>query len=150
MVRLLGTLLVVLITLSGCASVGGQEKQVDERGMRTDLDPLTSRFPAIGEPVSASWMSGTLGDRDAPGPSSYWIDGVVTLAPDTAERLRAEHAPAPGGDGPDLVEEVARLVPDAELTRSDALDAAVSHDGWAVRAWLVTGEDVLVLEAKGE
>lgn len=34
------------------------EKNGDGR-LRTDLEPLTSRFAALDQPVSAAWMSGS-------------------------------------------------------------------------------------------
>lgn len=118
--------------------------------MRTDTDPLISRFPALGQPTSVRWQSGTLGDDRVPGPSTYWIDAVVTLDPGTADSLRAEYAPAAGGPAPDLVAEVAAAAPSGELIRSDSLDSALSRGGWDVDAWLVEGQDVLVLSGIGE
>lgn len=147
------------LALTGCAALdggdegdsgGAPEKQVDERGMRPDLEPLTSRFPALGHPVSAQWQSGTLGDADVPGPTSYWIDGVVTLAPEVADQLRAEHDPVAGDQSPDVVDAVGDVIPEGSLTRSDSLDGALSQGEWAVHGWLVEGQDVLVLEAKGQ
>ncbi|MCL2490908.1 MAG: hypothetical protein FWF36_09375, partial [Propionibacteriaceae bacterium] len=46
---------------------------------RTDLEPLTKRFPLLGSPVAAIWYSGQMGDDSIPGPTTYWIDAVVTL-----------------------------------------------------------------------
>lgn len=155
--RLLMTIVAILaLVLTGCSGPGGgdtgrsADKQVDERGMRTDLEPLTSRFPVLGDPVSAQWQSGTLGDADVPGPTSYWIDGVVSLSPEVADRLRDEHEPVAGGQSPDVVEAVADVIPKGALTRSDSLDGALSQGEWAVHGWLVEGQDVLVLEAKGQ
>lgn len=95
-------------------------------------------------------MTWALGDERAPGPSTYWIDAVVTLEPAVADELRQTHDPSAGGAAPDLVDDVAAKVPDGELTRSDALDASLTHDGWDVDAWLVEGQDVLVLSAVGD
>lgn len=123
------------------------EKNGDGR-LRTDLEPLTSRFAALDQPVSAAWMSGELGSGRVPGPTSYWIDAVVTVTPATAARLRelaTEDAAAV-----EVVEELASHVPQGALRTSDALDVEFSQDGWHTRAWLVDGADVVVLASKGQ
>ena len=72
--------------------------------VRHDLEPLTKRFSALATPISATWMSGTL-SGDSPGPSTYWIDGVVTLRPEVAQSLRALGAAA-APDSPDVPPQV--------------------------------------------
>jgi len=62
---------------------------------RTDLEPLTKRFSALGDPVAATWISGTMGSSDVPGPSTYWIDAVVEVTPAQADELRRDYAPKP-------------------------------------------------------
>jgi len=54
---------------------------------RNDVEPLVRRFPLLGQPVAAVWYSGTMGSDDAPGPSTYWIDAVVTVDADTAHQI---------------------------------------------------------------
>lgn len=150
--RSLGLLLVALITLAGCG--WGSEppppteptKRVDERGTRTDLDPLTTRFPDLGDPVSATWQSGTLGgDRDAPGPSTYWIDAVVNVEPEAADSLRAQPSSDSGRDM-DLVDAVAGEVGDGDF---DPVELA-GPDEWQVDAWVAADRDVVVISARGE
>jgi hypothetical protein len=152
--HLAGLLALALALLSGCSLVpsgsddggDGPVKNVDERGLRTDLDPLTKRFPAIGQPTSATWESGTLGDsRAAPGPSTYWIDAVVALEPQVATTLRSTSSDA-GPAGPDLVQAVAEEV-DGESYRKVAL---TGPQMWQVDAWLVDDSDVLVISARGQ
>lgn len=126
------------------------EKVIDSHVVRTDLAPLTKRFPALGDPVSARWQSGTFGSERVPGPSLYWIDAVVTLEPATADRLRQAGSPADDGSSPQLVGEMGSELPSGTLTRSDALDDELSHDGWRVRGWLVEGQDVLVIQTQGQ
>lgn len=48
-------------------------------GIRTDPEPITSRYPALSALTSVVWVAGTLGDREIPGPDSYWIDAIVQL-----------------------------------------------------------------------
>lgn len=118
--------------------------------MRTDLAPLTKRFPGIGEPVSAHWQSGTLGDaRTAPGPSTYWIDGVVELTPQVASRVRLDAGP-PAGTLPDLTPDVADLVPGGRLALVGGIGQGDGYEGLTSQAWLVEGTDTLVISALGD
>lgn len=150
--RPLGLLLAALLALAGCAGGSGERspseatKRVDERGTRTDLDPLTARFPDLGDLVSATWQSGTLGDdRTAPGPSTYWIDAVVTVEPEVADSLRSQ-PPVDSGRDMDLVDAVADEVGDGDL------DPVVvgGPDTWQVDAWVAADRDVVVVSARGE
>jgi hypothetical protein len=61
----------------------------DPQGRRTDIQPLTTRFPALGTPEKAAWVSGTMGSDRAPGATTYWIDAVITLTPEQADQLIA-------------------------------------------------------------
>jgi|SRR6478735_153593 len=116
--------------------------------VRHDLDPLTKRFTALGAPVSATWMSGTLGG-EAPGPSTYWIDAVVRLTPDAASALRA-HSPAPTSETPAVEDGVRSALPSGGLLRSDALDAAFAQGSFRAKAYLSADSDTVVLVALGQ
>lgn len=150
--RTVGLLLSALLALAGCGGGSGPQppteptKSVDERGARTDLEPLTSRFPDLGDPVSATWQSGTLGDdRTAPGPSTYWIDAAVTVEPEVADSLRAQASSDPGPQM-DVVDVVRDEVGDADL---DPVPLA-GPEGWHVDAWITVDRDVVIVSARGE
>lgn len=129
---------------------GAATKQLSG-GLRTDLEPLTRRFPALGVPVRAAWASGTMGSDQVPGPSTYWIDAVVTLAPDTATILRAYAVSSPVvSSSPAVVDLVRPQLPSGSLRTSAELSRAVSVQGWAVTAYLADGTDVLVLTGTGD
>ena len=145
-------LVLALLMVAGCGSAGGQpaEKSVDGRGMRTDLDPLTKRFPRIGDPVSAQWQSGTLGDDRVPGPSTYWIDAVVELDPEVADRLRLDAGP-PMGARPALTPDVDELAPDGRLAPVGGLGQEKgTTEGWTSEGWIVEGTNTLVVSAQGQ
>lgn len=135
-------------TSSAAASQQVQKSGAGER--RTDLEPLTDRFPALGSPVSATWYSGTLGRDEAPGPSSYWIDAVVRLSQEQTERLEQRYRPRATDDGPDVVEELRADLPSAPLLTSEELDRAFSTTGFVSRVWLDPGSGRLVLSATGQ
>ena len=116
--------------------------------VRTDLEPLTKRFSALGQPVSATWMSGTLGG-DAPGPSTYWIDAVVKVTPETAATLRAA-APQPTAGTPEVEDGVRSAVPSGQLLTSKALDALFAQGSFRATAYLAADSDTVVLVALGQ
>lgn len=118
--------------------------------LRKQLPPLTKRFDALGSPQSATWMSGTMGDSDVPGPSTYWIDAVVTLAPGEARALRARYAATEAEAAPDVVDELSGKVPHHGLLASDALDRAFSQAGFVTKAFLDVESNRVVLTAKGQ
>src|SRR5262249_36335117 len=90
---------VALATLVGCGGdmhaperTGAVTTTVQADQIRHDCEPLTKRFPAIGHPISARWMGGSLGGGShsrvsdfVPGPTDYWIDAVIELESDTAD-----------------------------------------------------------------
>jgi hypothetical protein len=121
--------------------------------LRSELEPLLKRFPLLGRPVGAKWMSGTMGDARVPGPSTYWIDAVVQLQGEHAAWLRKQYAvlPAPAGAAPDVVAGLRpqlQQLPQGAWESSAALDAALSQQGFVAKA-LLSG-DQLVLVALGE
>lgn len=145
------------LLLAGCTIPGDNtrgttmpaaQKQGDGR-LRTDTEPLTKRFPALGAPTRVAWMSGTMSSSGAPGPTTYWIDAVVWLDATAAETLRATN-PTATGVSPALVEGVRSQVPAGTLLTGDGLAAAFQSADWWPEAYLVEGQDVVVLIAKGQ
>ncbi len=117
---------------------------------RHDLDPLLRRIPALEGATAATWFSGTLGSPDAPGPSLYWIDAVVTLPAGTGDQLRDTLALTPAAAQPDVVDALLPAVPDGGLLTGADLDAAFSHEGWRTTAYLGSSGDEVVLVVVGE
>ncbi len=117
---------------------------------RHDLAPLTRRFPRLGDPLGATWYSGTLGGDRAPGPSTYWIDAVVELEPATAAALQREHAPAAAQEPPDVVDELRPDLSASGLLASSSLSSAFSTPGFSARVWLDPSGHRLVLSARGQ
>lgn len=122
-------------------------EKIGDGELRTDLEPLTKRFPALGEPVGAEWMGGTLGD--APGPSTYWIDAVIEVDPAVADELRATYAPEAVSTPPDVVSAIQDRIPEGTWLSSDALDLAVSGGGYSTDVYVAQDEPFVVLAAIG-
>ncbi|MCB7136046.1 hypothetical protein [Cellulosimicrobium marinum] len=118
--------------------------------VRSDLAPLTDRFSALGTPVSATWSSGTVGDEDVPGPTTYWIDAVVELDPAVAQTLADETAPQETSEQPDVVEGIAGALPDGPLLTGPALDARFAESGFVSTAYLDVDDATVVLVSLGE
>jgi hypothetical protein len=101
------TMLGCVLLAASCGAVAPAPPTAQKTGtaqIRHDLEPLIKRFPGLGAPVSATWMSGTFGDPRVPGPSTYWIDAVVQLRPEQATDLRAQFAVRDAGSRPDIAD----------------------------------------------
>ncbi|WP_082931602.1 hypothetical protein [Mycolicibacterium setense] len=119
---------------------------------RHDLEPLTKRFPAIGTPMSATWMSGTLGTQSdnratAPGPSVYWIEAIIELEPTTADAIREKYAPTAAGKVPTLSKALQPDIPTGPFLASSALNSALSNNDWRSIAYLHSGSNTLVMRS---
>lgn len=116
--------------------------------VRHDVAPLTSRFSALGTPESATWLSGELGGS-APGPTTYWIDAVVTVSPATAATLLAT-SPAPTTTTPEVVPALAPSLPAGPLSTGSALDGLFAAGEFRATAYLTADGKTVVLVAKGQ
>jgi hypothetical protein len=94
-------------------------------------------------------MSGTYGSPRNPGPSTYWIDAVVTLDAATAEELVSTCSPAPTSDVPDVVNGMREHLPPGPFHLSAPLDAAFDEGRWSALAYLDPQAATLVLVATG-
>ncbi|MEO9151089.1 MAG: hypothetical protein ABI243_01710 [Lapillicoccus sp.] len=116
--------------------------------VRHDLAPLTSRFAALGTPTEATWLSGELGGS-APGPTTYWIDAVVTLSSATAATLLAT-GPEPTTATPDVIAALASSLPAGPLSTGTALDALFAAGEFRATAYLTADGTTVVLVARGQ
>ncbi len=117
--------------------------------IRTDLEPLIVRFPALGEPVSAQWSGDALGNSDDPSPHTGWIEAVVEVTPDVANQL-SDLGLSPADTPPALTPEIAALVPQGDLLTAPAMASSFALASGQVRAYLVSGTNTIVISAVGE
>lgn len=157
---ILNLLLFLTLVVSACSPSSGSPQSTDNaptgdttpNQIRHDLAPLTNRFPAIGKPISAAWMSGTVGVQSdsrvtVPGPSVYWIEAIIKLEPTTADTLRLKYAPAATGQGPSLNKSLQPDVPAGTFLTSPAIDSALSNNDWRSTAYLHSGSNTLVMRS---
>lgn len=155
-VVLLPLLMVVLaLGASGCWGPDGTQEVpvsqvIDEAEVRTDRDPLMSRFPLLGSFVEARWVGGVLGDQRVPGPSTYFVEAVVTLAPADVERMRTAYrfdaAPAP--EVPAALRSA--IGPDPDWSSSAEFDAALPPSDWVGHASIDLTRGIAYVSARGE
>jgi hypothetical protein len=142
-----GAVLVVALSfgLSGCAPSPSPDRTTTASAsasdsatrsgtgeIRHDLGPLTERFPQLEGATDATWMSGTLGDDRVPGPSTYWIDAVVTLDEASYAAVRAQAGSTELDEDaqlPELDPGLDDVLPSGPFVRSQAIDDAFSVDG---------------------
>lgn len=111
---------------------------------RHDLAPLTSRIPALSTATAATWSAGTFDDDRVPGPTSYWIDAVVTIDHTQADRLRRELALTPASR-PTLAASVDAAVPAGPLWGGEELNHRYTPDNWSGTVFLTAEGSTLVL-----
>ncbi|WP_410871255.1 hypothetical protein [Nocardia sp. A7] len=148
-------LAVPLATLAvfGCSTTSSDSQErtrsvSDE--LRHDPQTLQKYFPIIGTPVAVSWVGRNNASGRAPGPTTYWVDAVVELHPDTAAALRTRYVPGEPAQPPALPDVVQALVPAGTYTTGPDFDTALGGgtewNGTAT-GYLHTDRPILVFTA---
>lgn len=140
----------LLVETASCRadrSSDGPATRDDTAPVREDLAPLTKRFPALGEPISARWKSGTMGDPRVPGPSTYWIDAIVRVTPVVADQLAAGTSSA---GAPEVVEVLRVELPAGPWVASEQLNRTLSASGFGSQVRLDPATGTVVLRSIGE
>jgi len=134
--------ILVLLPLAAC---GPTDSKATDGVERHDLGPLVSRVPELAVASEATWYSGTVGDPRVPGPSTYWIDAVVTLPRVVMETILGQYDFAQADVPADLIPELLPEVPNGRLMSSEALNASWSYFPWFVSVYVSEGTDRLVV-----
>lgn len=135
-------------TACGCSIYPTSATKHADGGLRHDLAPLVKRWPVLAGATSASWVSGTTGDPRAPGPSTYWIDAVITLPAETIGRLADAH-PADPTPPSSVDPQLRSFLPRATVT-SAQLNARFALPGWQTSAYLAPDAGQVVVTAIGQ
>jgi hypothetical protein len=151
----LGMALALALAVAGCQSddTTGSDmtSSIETAEVRTDRQPIADRFPRLGSFVDTHWVGGRLGDDRVPGPSTYFIEAVVTLSPEDVARLRSEYAftPAPAGPQPP-----APLSPFVEgnspWSTSTELESGFGPSDWVSSVFVRLDDRVAYVSARGE
>jgi hypothetical protein len=149
-----GIALALVLTMTACQSndMTGSDmaSAIDSAEVRTDREPIADRFPQLGSFVDAHWVGGRLGDEQMPGPSTYFIEAVVTLDPDDLARLteRYDFTRSPAPRSP------ASLAPFVEggstWSTSAELDSGVGPSDWSSNVFVRLDDGVAYVSARGE
>jgi hypothetical protein len=80
----------ILLSLTACQQQQEPDVTAPPPVVRHDTEPLARTFPAIGIPVSASWIAWG-NATEASNLKLRWIDAVVQVAPETMDSLVKQH-----------------------------------------------------------
>ena len=115
--------------------------------LRTDLTPLTSRFSLLASAESATWLSGRMGDDSVPGPSTYWIDAIVTLPEADAQALLDDYTAVETATTPIVESPLDKQLPGGQYFASPELDGAFSQDTFRSTVHLSADGRTLILRS---
>lgn len=121
-------------------------------GVRTDEAQLRALFPGLPQAEGVSWVTGRRGDDRVPGPSTYYLEAILTVSPETAATLAARPWPSTALisiTDPDLAAGVPQGTPQWPVVLEDQLIQSAGSTRSVSLAWF-TAERVLVLRSESE
>lgn len=139
----------------GCVS-GGTEggdvtSPIEEAEVRTDQQPLADEFPQLGGLVEAHWVGGRLGNDDVPGPSTYFIEAVVTLAPDDLARLTDRYEFTTASDTPQPPQSLTPFLDEGAVwSTSPALERSLAPPDWTAQVYVQLDRRVVYISARSQ
>ncbi|QYN35496.1 hypothetical protein K1T35_45555 [Pseudonocardia sp. DSM 110487] len=151
----LGIVLALAITATGCQSdnTTGSDMTIaiETAEVRTDHKPIADRFPQLGSFVNTHWVGGRMGSDQIPGPSSYFIEAVVTLDPDDAVQLRSRYdftrAPTPPQPPASLAPFMER---GSTWSTSIELESGFGPSDWVSNVYVSLEDGLAYVSARGE
>ena len=139
--------------VAGCAGKSDQDKQrdrIEEAQPRTDVEPITKRWPQLGGIQQAHWVGGTLTSDGSPGPSSYFIEAVVILAPADLARLTSQHHFSPAPTRPDPPASLRPHLREGNWLSDAEVDQAFSPPNWVSHIYVQPDNALAYISAKGQ
>ncbi|MBX7434417.1 hypothetical protein JDV09_20280 [Mycobacterium sp. Y57] len=113
--------------------------------VRHDVEELARMFPALGTPVSASWIRWDNGDQSAV--KVVWIDAVVQVTPATMDELVSGYASEDRGQHPAVQKVLEPDVPPGPFRTGVDLNIAFDGDRISTRVFLDEQRDTVVLQS---
>ncbi|MEH3138832.1 MAG: hypothetical protein PGN37_01375 [Mycobacterium kyogaense] len=141
---------VLFLLLAGCQSAAQEAPETTASrpamAVRHDTDELARTFPALGAPVSASWIrwdnSGTASQATA-----VWIDAVVTVTPATMDTLLRQHVSEPTEHRPAVQKVLEADLPPGPFRTGVELNMAFSPGRMSTRVFLDAPRNAVVLQS---
>lgn len=147
LIRAVAVAAVAGTVLTGCSdNPSNNEREPDPTEMRTDIEPLVGRVPSLGSDFTAQWFSNTTFDQRAPGPSTYWINALVTPAEGVEDLIDGEPL---SPSTPDVREQLVEILPECDWQSSTVIDRAWGPLDWDTNVWFCQERDQLVITMVG-
>ncbi|MCY1144005.1 hypothetical protein OWR29_38930 [Actinoplanes sp. Pm04-4] len=124
----------LLLAVSACTGgnndqdPSGRTTTVSPAAVRTDAEPITKRFPALGAPTDLHWQGAAAGadSGGVPGPTDVRIQALIVLTPDLVAAAQKDYQFQPATGAPDLTTQLQPFAPAAAAWReSDAFTQKV-------------------------
>ncbi|WP_051053573.1 hypothetical protein [Mycolicibacterium chubuense] len=146
-------LVALLLALTACAHQ--QQAQTDATTtrppleVRHDTEELSRTFPALGTPVSASWIrwDNSRADEQPPAVKVVWIDAVVQVTPQTMNALLTQHNSEESDQHPAVQKVLESQVPPGPFRTGVELSMAFSQGRTSARVFLDPPRNTVVLQA---
>ncbi|MBI5340230.1 MAG: hypothetical protein HZB45_21335 [Mycolicibacterium rufum] len=142
--------LVLLLALTGCGHQQPEEPESTATRpvmeVRHDTEELERTFPALGAPVSASWIRWD-NAGDASRATAVWIDAVVKVTPPTMDSLLRQHDSEPSTQHPAVQKALEADVPPGPFRTGVELNMAFSPGRKSTRVFLDPPHDTVVLQS---
>ncbi len=141
---------VLLLALTGCAHPSPEQPESTGTRpvmeVRHDTADLERTFPALGAPVSASWIRWD-NTGDASRATATWIDAVVQVTPPTMDSLLRQHDSEPSTHRPAVQKALEADVPPGPFRTGVELNMAFSPGRMSTRVFLDPPRDTVVLQS---
>ena len=111
-----------------------------------DTAEIARVFPALGEPVAASWIRWDNRGQDSRA-TVTWIDAVVQVTPPTMKTLVRQHQSEPSPHRPAVQKVLEADVPAGPFRTGVELNMAFSPGRMSTRVFLDPPRDVVVLQS---
>lgn len=127
-----------------------QEKRdrIEAAPLRTDLEPIASRWPQLGDIQQAHWVGGILTDERVPGPNTHFIEAVVVLTPAEMTRLTDQYQYAPGPPPPDPPASLLPYLPEGTWLNDEEADQAFSSNDLTTGVFLHPEDAIVYISAR--
>lgn len=122
--------------------------------VRTDLNPITTRFPALGEIAQVRWLGSLAGNTggDLPGPSDVRIQALVTLTATSREAILSRYhwQPAPADWTSKVSDDLRPFLPaDATWHQSEEFTADICQHRYSGSVVVDTTSGTVYLDVIG-